>query len=354
MSHHHAHHERRIKVALAYKLFGPKVGLSHVGLAIANVNTSKVLRKAGFQSNVWGIANAADLAAKLKADPHDHVMISAPWIQSADLSQLAQEYPETTFAVVSHSNVAFLQADRGALKLIRECVELEQTTHNIRLAGNSERFCEWIRSAFGVPCAFLPNLYYLEPEYQNHIHHQPHGTLRIGIFGATRAQKNLMTCVAAALQVARQLRLPLELNISSGRTEGGGDPILAAVLQMVQGLPGVTIKPSGWLPWTQFRQLISQMNLLISASTTESFHMVSADACAMGVPSVVSEAVTWLPESMKADADDSCDVARVARHILHDPHAAQEGLKALKRYIVNGIQSYTQYISARSEHLIDF
>lgn len=342
------HRERRIKVALAYKLFGPRVGLSHVGLAIANVNTSKVLRRAGIQSNVWGIASAADLSVKLKADPQDHVMISAPWISTLDLSELSQMHPETTFAVVSHSNVSFLQADRGALKLIRECIELEQTTHNVHIAGNSERFCNWIRSAFCVPCAFLPNLYFVSEDYQQHHHHQPicsSGPLRIGVFGATRAQKNLMTCVAAAIQVARQLRVPLELHISSGRTEGGGDPILAAVLQMVSGLPGVAIKPSGWLPWQQFRQLVAQMNLLISASTTESFHMVSADACAMGVPSVVSDAITWLPEHWKADVDDASDVARIARHLLHDPHAVGEGLTALKRYVADGIRSYIEYLA---------
>lgn len=342
----HNHHEQRPRVALAYKLFGPKVGLSHVGLAIANINTSKVLRANGFQSFVWGISNAADLAEKLSAEPQDHVMISAPWLQTAELSYLANRYPETRFAVVSHSNISFLQADRGALKLIRECIELEQTTHNVHIAGNSERFCNWIRLAFCVPCAFLPNLYYVSEDYQQHHNHQSIGSsgpLRIGVFGATRAQKNLMTCVAAAIQVARQLRLPLELHISSGRTEGGGDPILAAVIQMVSGLHGVTIRPSGWLPWTQFRQLVAQMHILISASTTESFHMVSADACAMGIPSVGGDAITWLPEHWKADVDDASDVARVARHLLHDPHAASEGLKALKRYVADGIRSYKEY-----------
>jgi hypothetical protein len=154
-----------------------------------------------------------------------------------------------------------------------------------------------------------------------------------------------MTSVAAALQVARQIRLPLELHISSGRTEGGGDPILSAVMQMVSGLPGVSVKLGGWLPWTQFRQLVAQMNLLISASTTESFNMVSADACAMGVPSVVGEAVTWLPEHWKADADDASDVARVARHLLHDPHAANEGLIALKRYVAAGVMAYKEYLN---------
>lgn len=335
------------KVALAYKLFGPKVGLSHVGLAIANINTSKVLRANGVSSNVWGITGAADLHKQLAASPQDHVMISAPWLQAQELSDLATQHPETQFAVISHSNCSFLQADRNALKLIRECMELEQTTHNIHLGGNSQRFCDWVSATYRVPCAFLPNLYYLDPQAGGYVHHHPVGSsgpLRIGIFGATRAQKNLMTCASGALQLARSLRLPLEVNISSGRTEGGGDPILGAVLQMLNGLPGVTVKPSGWLPWTQFRELVGTMHLLISASTTESFHMVSADACAMGVPSVVSSAITWLPESWQADVDDASDVARVGRYLLHDPHASSDGLQALKKYVAAGVLAYRQYL----------
>ena len=40
-------------------------------------------------------------------------------------------------------------------------MELEMGTHNVHLAGNSRRFVEWIQAAFGAPCVYLPNLYYL-------------------------------------------------------------------------------------------------------------------------------------------------------------------------------------------------
>lgn len=337
---------RPTRLALAYKLFGPKVGLSHVGLAIANINTSKVLRANGIQSNVVGITSAADLSNFLANNPQDHVHISAPWVPTLDLSDLAQRYPETTFAVVSHSNCAFLQADRNALRLIRECIDLEQTTHNVHIAGNCERFCEWVKGAFNVPCTFLPNLYYLDEHAGGYTHHQPVGSsgpLRVGIFGATRAQKNMMTGVAGAIELARSLRLPLELWLSGGRTEGGGDPILAAIQQMVAGLPGVTLRLNGWQSWSGFRQVVGTMRLLIQMSTSESFNMVTADGISQGVPSVTSEAITWVPDRWKASVDSADDVARVGRYLLHDPHAAMEGLKALRHYVAQGVRAYQHY-----------
>ena len=50
------------------------------------------------------------------------------------------------------------------------------------------------------------------------------------------------------------------------------------------------------------------------------------------MPSVVSEAIDWAPDDWKADVDNVVEIARVGRHLLHDPRAAHEGLRALKHF----------------------
>ena len=65
------------------------------------------------------------------------------------------------------------------------------------------------------------------------------GTLRIGAFGAIRPLKNLMSSAGAALEISRRLRVPLGALDSGGRAEGGGETVLAAVKQMIAGLPNV-------------------------------------------------------------------------------------------------------------------
>ena len=148
-----------MSVVLAYKNFAASKNISHIGLGVAAINTAKVLRREGIRAHVWPILGAADLHRRLAASPAKQVIISAPWIPSRDLQFLSSEFPETHFSVNCHSNVGFLQADRNGMKLIRETMELELGTENIHLAGNSRRFCSWVRAAFGAPCIFLPNLY---------------------------------------------------------------------------------------------------------------------------------------------------------------------------------------------------
>jgi len=332
-----------VNVVLAYKNFAANRNISHIGLGVAAINTAKVLRREGIHADVWPIVSAGDLRARLEASPAEHVIISAPWIPTVELQALANRFPATQFAVNCHSNVGFLQADRNGVRLVRETMELELGSSNVHLAGNSRRFCDWVRSAFGAPCAYLPNLYWLENEHP--LPRQPFagGTLRIGVFGATRPLKNLMSAAGAALELARNLRVQLELWLSAGRAEGGGEGVLLAVKEMIAGLPHVSLVLNGWQSWPNFRKTVAHMHLLLQPSYTESFNMVTADGVAEGVPSVVSHAIDWAPESWKAHVDNVLDIARVGRHLLFDARAPHEGLRALTAYVADGMHSYRQY-----------
>ena len=100
------------------------------------------------------MAGAADLRAHLAAaNEVTHAVISAPWIPSPDLQRLIADYNEVQFAVDCHSNVGILQADSNGVRLFGEGVEIERGSYNFRMAGNSRKFTDWVRVAFGVRCA---------------------------------------------------------------------------------------------------------------------------------------------------------------------------------------------------------
>ena len=86
------------------------------------------------------------------------------------------------------------------------------------------------------------------------------------------------------------------------------------------------------------------MHLLLQPSYTESFNVVTADGIASGVPSVVSEAIDWVPRYWQAEVDDVNDISRVGRQLLGDPIAAVDGLKALKTYVVEGVKYWKDYL----------
>jgi hypothetical protein len=330
---------------LAYKNFAANRNISHIGLGVSALNTSKVLSRHGIEVDVWPITKACDLASRLKQRPATHVVISAPWIPSPDIQNLLMAFPATRFAVNCHSNVGFLQADSNGVMLVREGMDIEMGTARFHIAGNSEKFCRWIKAAFNAPCTYLPNLYFLDAMPP----HRPgfsSGTLRIGAFGAIRPLKNLMSSGGAALVIARSLKASLELWVSTGRTEGGGDTVMRAVHAMLDGVPGVKVVQAGWQSWPGFRRTTGNMHLLLQPSYTESFNMVTADGVAEGVPSVVSEAIDWAPHHWKAQTDDVLDIARVGRALLTDPHAAVDGYAALTAHNQQGTVSWLRFLQS--------
>jgi hypothetical protein len=333
------------RLVLAYKNFAAHQNISHIGLGVSALNTCKVLRRAGIIADVWPIVNAKDLATRLQRDPATHVVVSAPWIPSVDIQTLVLGNSPTRFAVNCHSNVGFLQADSNGVRLVREAMEVEAATHNFHLAGNSQKFCKWIQSAYTRPCTYLPNLYYLNADFLPWRPLYTGGTLRIGAFGATRPLKNFMSAAGAALEITHRYKANLELWLSAGRTEGGGDTILRSARAMLDGLPNVKLVENGWQSWPKFRQSVGHMHLLLQPSYTESFNMVTADGVAEGVPSVVSHAIDWAPEHWKAMMDDVLDIARVGRYLLTDPYAPQEGIEALKLHNADGLKSWQSFLS---------
>jgi len=331
-----------MKIVIAYKNFAANRAISHIGLGVTALNITATLRSRGFGAEVWPIVSAGDLERRLKQSPATHVVISAPWIQTADLMRICSAFPETRFAVNCHSNLGFLQADPNAMRLVREGLDMSRSHWNFNIAGNCSRLTKWVESAYGTPCLLLPNMYFLDnarPQYKR----WHSGVLRIGAFGATRALKNLLTAAGAALQISTALGAHLEFWISSGRNEGAG-PVVDAVRQMLDGVHYAKLIENPWQPWPRFRATIRHMHLLLQPSYTESFNIVTADGVAEGVPSVVSRAIDWAPNSWMADVDDAGDIARAGIRLLRSRFAARRGLAALKRHNRHAEAAWFEFI----------
>lgn len=335
------------RVVLAYRNLAANRNISHIGLGVTAMNSAKFLRSAGVEAEVWPIGNARELGERMAGARGSaavtHVVVSAPWIPTLELAGMVAGFPNTQFAVNCHSNLGFLQADPNAVRLVREGTDLERTNWNFRVAANNRRLATWLTDAYGVPSTWLPNLYYLD--HCARIPRAPFsgGTLRVGAFGATRPLKNFMTAAGAAVQIAAALRTDAELWMSAGRNEGGGSAA-EAIRQMIQGVRHIRFVESGWQSWPQFRQTVRSMHLLLQPSYTETFNVVTADGVAEGVPSVVSEAIDWAPDSWKARVDDVSDVARIGLKLLADKSAPRKGLRALESYNRRAFRAWREFL----------
>ncbi|MGA2589539.1 MAG: hypothetical protein ABSH32_06470 [Bryobacteraceae bacterium] len=336
-----------MKVVLAYKnLKAANPDLSHSGLGVTAHHGELCLRAAGIPAEAWAVRDGHHLWAMLAGRSDlTHVVTLAPYLDTAFTEKLVRRFPRVQFAVTCHSNVGFLQADRNAVKLVREGLALQQRIPNFSVTGNSAKFCEWVEAAYGARCGFLPNLYYLESDTCPRRPLYRDGTLQLGIFGATRVQKNIMSAAAAALVIARQAGAEsAEIWVSSNREEGG-QGVMASVKEMLSHIARIRLVEAGWHGWREFRQLVGRMHLMLQPSYTESFNMVTADGVAEGVASVVSSAIDWAPKYWQACSDTVLDIARVGRQLLRDPHAPADGYRALQGYNRAGLDAWRAYLA---------
>ncbi len=323
--------------------------ISHTGLGISAVNTARVLREVGINAIVRPARNTAEIQHLIHEEQPTHVVINALWVPEADLNAMVHLNHHVAFAVLVHSNIAFLQVEPNAIALLKKAVDLELTSvGNFSVAANSRNGVRGIQEAWEAPCTYLPNLYFLDETARSQRPKWSGGTLRIGAFGALRPLKNPTGSAFAALAIATNLGANLEFHINSGRKDGGWtDRLLNSVNAIFAGLPHAKLVQNPWQPWGGFRRLVRGMHLLLQPSFTESFNVVSADGVAEGIASVVSDVIEWAPDWWKCSPDDTNDIARVGRTLLSDSHTGRDGLEALTRHNDDGTKAWVEWLDRK-------
>jgi hypothetical protein len=244
---------------------------------------------------------------------------------------------------LNHSGCAYLSIDKFGVRNIREVAALQQETHNVRVAGNNPRFTQWVESAIGS-CLLLPNLYDTESFVKPFPARKTWGNvLRVGCFGAARPWKNQLTAALSAVQLARTLGVQVELHVNSKRPDGG-ERMIESRLELFDGMRDCRLIDVPWERWADFRRTISTMHLLYQPSFDETFNVVTADGIAEGVASVTTSAIEWSPRSWWADPCDPNDLTKVALQLLHDPHAVEDGRRALTDFTSAGLERWKDYL----------
>lgn len=338
-----------VRLLICYKNFSKDCDVSHIGLGVTGNYSAKTLCANGYNAQAKAIFGADDLTAFILAEektkrPVTHVVICAQWIPTRYLAKMCFQFPHIKFALNCHSNVGFLQAEPPAIDLVREAIDLEVGTSNFYASSNNQRLCTALQNMYGHKITFLPNLYYLSGHEPIHRPVWNGGVLKLGAFGSLRIYKNFSTCIAAAVELTTRLKCHSEIWINSGRHDGAGNVVFRTAQSWTKNLPNITLKELHWASWPEFRRFVGSMNLLFQVSYTETFNNVTADGISQGTPSVVSPAIEWCPPTWRAEPDDSSHVAEVARRMLFDPHAAQEGYNSLKTYVRLGLPYWAEFL----------
>lgn len=325
----------------------PRSGAS-IGLGVNAGLTATALQQAGIAADAMAVSHAGQIGGLLEQEPAIRlVVIEGFWLTPEELAALAESWPAVTFAARCHSQVAFLQVEPQTIARIRGVLEFSRRLPNVKLASNSERFSDWCLEVWG-DCWLLPNLYDLSPRAEAK---QPtyYHTLRLGSFGALRLQKHHTVAAAAAVAVSRRLGRDVEFFVNTGRDEPGSATVLQAIRNMFCFVRGVRLVESPWQTWTGFRQLVATMDCCFQLSSSETFNLVTADAATAGVPSVVGEAIDWVPADWRATIDDPLAAAKAAMRLLADDSAGQRGRAALEQYCAGALSQWRAMIAIAAE-----
>jgi hypothetical protein len=331
----------RDEVLLVFKTTEPHSCHSQ-GLGTSAHMAAKVLKTKGINARPLGVFDGYELEEVLRECSNvSYVIFYAPFIDINFLRGLCLRWPQIQFTVTIHSNVAFLQSDVFAIRIIRDGTILSREVSNFTISSNSLITVKFIHKVYFARVPWLPNLYDIQ-EKPTLFKGIPK-TLKIGLFGAVRQLKNVLTGVGAALILNASYK-PVELFINGGRVEGG-ENVLKAVDELIKGHKGFKFKSLPWQQWADFSNTVNSMDLLLQTSFSESFNNVTADGAVHYIPSVVGPAITWVPEDWKvSNVDDVNEVAGKGIYLLERPQAGLEGFSSLLVHNRQALNAWLEYL----------
>jgi len=317
---------------------------SDAGLSSIITAEMRILRRAHVHCICRRAANAEEVTTWLEAQqwtgnrPVTHVVINTyGFITGHNIAALAAQFDDIEFIVLNHSGQSFLHIDPNAMDNVKAVLDLQNSTHNVVVAGNNSRFVAMCRDSFGVDVTLLPNLYDINGFTPNPPSRQGFDPLRIGTFGALREAKNQSVAQQAALGMARRRRVHLEWHVLGKRFDSANH-ILQSRQRLYSNIPSATIIEHDWCVWSDFIKIVEDMDILLMPSFDETFCCVVADGIRMGVPSVVTPAMEWAPWSWQCQRPyDPEAVMHTGMALLGDHRGAvHDGRCALTEYVEHG------------------
>lgn len=273
----------------------------------------------------------------------DVVILEALWVVPEKFEVLTKLHPNVKWIIRNHSNIPFLAQEGIAMEWVKKYIEYP----NVYIGTNTKASLSDLKTVvadilylppiYFKKIVYFPN-YYIDntvipekPTEESHV-------LNVGCFGAIRPLKNHLTQAIAAIEYASHAFKHLRFHINVGRQESGGSPVLHNLRGLFNGSYAELVEHS-WTPHNEFARLISQMDVSMQVSFTETFNIVTADAVTMGVPVVVSSDVSWIPRRYHASPTSTKSIVSKMGYAINDAKGGYIG-KWLHDKNIKGLNSY--------------
>lgn len=239
----------------------------------------------------------------------DIVVIEAFWVVPSKFDILKSLHPNVKWIIRSHSKSEFLAGEGSAYKWICEYLE-----KGLYVACNSVQGwldIKYLARSLSINTEhvlYLPNYYHIKVGRNIHSIDYDVDILDIGCFGAVRPLKNHLPQVIAALEFANKAGKRINFHINSSRVEGQGEGIIKNIRNIFGHLPQHYLVEHDWMIHEDFLTLTGSMHMNLQVSLSETFNIVAADSVYMGVPVIVSNAISWLNNSILSCKTDASSI----------------------------------------------
>lgn len=273
----------------------------------------------------------------------DICFLEALWVPPYKYKQLIALHPNVTFVNRIHSEIPFLANEGIAIDWIKEYDKIPTLHTSFNSKSTARDFSHIISNS-----SYLPNLYPadrarifgFEDAYYlltrgvvDKLLRPWRGTfINVGCFGAIRPLKNQLIQAFAAMEMANDISATLQFHINYSRTEQGGNSVLKNIRALFSGTRHKLIEHE-WLGRQDFLVLANKMDVGMQTSFSETFNIVTADLVSVGVPVVVSDTISWMPEIAIVDEESVRDIKQKLKEMLVFPrYFSKKSKQALYDY----------------------
>lgn len=296
-----------------------------------------VLLLNGISADILLAVDANSIDRLVTENNPDTVFIEGLWATPSKFQELlaVPRHQNREWIVRIHSDMPFLATEGVAFSWIKQYIEI-----GVKVAPNSQRLFRELTiilksvgysdEAINQVLIYLPNCY---PTDFPQLHAETimdKDTLDIACFGAIRVMKNHVMQAFNALEFCKKHNKKLRWHYNDNIGSGGQGPY-NNMISMLSGIDGVELVPHEWEDRQTFLNSISNVDLLLQLSLSETMNIVAADATYVGKPIIVSDEISWA-YPLYGHPTNSLETLKVMNIVLNKPsffvQANRDGLRS--------------------------
>lgn len=270
----------------------------------------------------------------------DVCFIEAIWVTEEKLREIQRLHPKVIFVIRVHSNIPFLAMEGVAFDRLFGYYHIPNVLVSFN-NYNTDVYCKTIFNSY-----YLPNVYFSEDRTPFEKEVFAKQWVDIGCFGSIRPFKNQLLQAVAAVNWGSANNVTIHFHINSARVEQAGDNPLKNLRSLFEHSTHKLIEHP-WMSHRDFLKIVSNLDIGLQASLTESFNIVSADFVSENVPIIVSHDISWMPKSLQIEATDAKALEEKIDKVLGNKNRfIREQKRALGEYNAESLKVWKKFLDS--------